>query len=107
MTDTHKPSATLTVSRGPDAGRNFTIGAAPVMVGRQAQCDIHIEDTWMSRRHARLAWTGTSYIVEDLGSTNGTFVNENRLEKDLPTPLTAGDELRFGDHSYQLQTSQK
>ena len=104
MTDTRKPSATLTVSRGPDAGRSFTLGAAPVTVGRQAQCDIHIEDTWMSRRHARIAWTGAEYIVEDLGSTNGTFINSERVVG--PRSLQPGDLLQLGDQvELAFQTS--
>ena len=95
MTDSIQPSAILTVSLGPGAGRSFTLGAAPVTIGRQAQCDIQIQDTWMSRRHAHIAWTGTSYIVEDLGSTNGTFVNGERVVG--PRALQTGDLLQLGD----------
>ena len=95
MADASQTGATLIISRGPGAGGRFDIGAAPVTIGRQAQCDIQIEDTWMSRRHARLAWTGTSYIVEDLGSTNGTFVNDQRVSG--PHALRSGDRLRLGD----------
>ena len=95
MTDSSRPAATLTISRGPAVGKRFEIGAAPVTIGRQAQCEIQIEDTWMSRRHARLAWTGIEYIVEDLGSTNGTFVNGERVVG--PRALRSSDRLQLGD----------
>ncbi len=95
MTESSRPVATLTVSRGPGVGRGFEIGAAPVTIGRQAQCAIQIEETWTSRRHARIAWTGTEYIVEDLDSTNGTFVNGERVVG--PHALRSGDRLQLGD----------
>jgi hypothetical protein len=95
MADSHRPGATLTLSRGPDAGRQFDIRAAPVTIGRQDQCDVQIAGTWVSRRHARIAWTGTGYIVEDLGSTNGTFVNGERVSG--PHALESGDRLQLGE----------
>lgn len=95
MTDSPQPAATLTTSRGPGAGREFGIGAAPVTIGRHEQCDLQVENTWMSRRHARIAWSGTEYVVEDLGSTNGTFVNGERISG--PRALRSGDLLQLGD----------
>ena len=95
MPGSRQPAATLTVSRGPGAGGRFDIGGAAVTIGRQAQCDVQVKDTWVSRRHARIAWTGTEYIVEDLGSTNGTFVNGERVAG--PRALKSGDLLRLGD----------
>jgi Tol biopolymer transport system component len=95
MADSRQPAATLTLSRGPGAGRRFDIGVAPVTIGRQAQCEIQVEGTWVSRRHARIAWTGTGYIVEDLGSTNGTFVNGARVGG--PRALRSGDRLQLGE----------
>lgn len=55
MADSGQATATLTLSRGPGAGEQFDIGAAAVTIGRQAQCDVQVEDTWVSRRHARIA----------------------------------------------------
>jgi hypothetical protein len=95
MADARRPAAALTVTRGPGAGRRFDFGAAPVTIGRQDQCEVQVEGTWVSRRHARLAWTGTEYIVEDLGSTNGTFVNGERVSG--PRALRSGDRLQLGD----------
>jgi hypothetical protein len=95
MTDSGRPTATLTLSRGPGAGTRFDIGAAPVTIGRQDQCEVQVEGTWVSRRHARLAWTGMGYIVEDLGSTNGTFVNGERVSGQHA--LRSGDRLQLGE----------
>jgi hypothetical protein len=95
MSGSHQPAATLAISRGPGVGKRFDLGAAPVTIGRHAQCDIQVEDTWMSRRHARIAWTGTEYIIEDLGSTNGTYVNGERIA--APRALKSGDLLQLGE----------
>jgi len=95
MTDSRQPAATLTMTRGPGAGRRFDIGAAAVTIGRDAQNDVPVEGTWVSRQHVRIAWTGTEYIVEDLGSTNGTFVNGERVGG--PRALRSGDFLQLGE----------
>ncbi len=95
MTVSHQSAASLTISRGPDAGRRFAIGAAVVTIGRGTQCDVQVAETWVSRRHARIAWSGTEYVVEDLGSTNGTFVNGVRVVGSRA--LRAGDRLQLGE----------
>ncbi len=95
MSDPHQPAATLTVSRGSGAGKSFEIGAAAVTIGRHDQCDIQVQDTWMSRQHARIVWSGSGYVVEDLGSTNGTFVNGERVAGSRA--LKSGDILRLGE----------
>lgn len=74
-------------------------------VGRSANNEIHIPAEKISRHHARLLVTGDNLELIDLGSTNGTFVNDDRLEKNTPVSLKAGDEVRFGDHSYQIKPS--
>jgi len=95
MADAHRSGAILTLTHGPAVGTRFDIGAAPVTIGRQDQCEVQVPGTWVSRRHARLAWTGTGYIVEDLGSTNGTFVNGERVSG--ARALKSGDRLQLGD----------
>ena len=95
MADSYRPGATLTLTRGPGVGTRFDVGAAPVTIGRQDQCDVQVAGTWVSRRHARLAWTGSGYVVEDLDSTNGTFVNGERVVG--PHALESGDRLQLGD----------
>ena len=86
-------------------GDTFHLVEGENRVGRSASNEIHIPAEKLSRHHARLLLAGDNLEVIDLGSTNGTFVNDARLEKNQPTPLKPGDDIRFGDHSYQVNTS--
>jgi len=74
-------------------------------VGRSASNEIHIPAEKISRHHARLLIAGDNLELIDLGSTNGSFVNDARLEKNKPVPLSLGNEIRFGDHSFELKLS--
>jgi adenylate cyclase len=67
-------------------------------IGRAAgQCDFVVANGTVSRRHARLTLTGEALQVEDLGSTNGTAVNDTKLDAGKPVALQAGAKLRLGD----------
>ncbi|MGB3398734.1 MAG: FHA domain-containing protein, partial [Candidatus Deferrimicrobiaceae bacterium] len=72
-------------------------------VGRAPTNEIHIVGEKISRFHARLVVTDGKVEILDLGSTNGTFVNDARLEKDQAVTLEAGDEIRFGDMVFHLK----
>jgi ABC-2 type transport system ATP-binding protein len=87
------PSVHLVVVEGPDTGREFEITARSV-VGRDPSVDIVIGDAEASGRHAAVAVDGDGLTVEDLGSTNGTFVNGERITG--PRRLAAGERVRFG-----------
>ena len=89
------PAATLTVFRGPEIGRQFDISATTVTIGRYSECDIQVRDKWVSRWHTRVSWNGIEYIVEDLGSTNGTFISGQRVG--APRALRSGDRLQLGE----------
>ena len=65
-----------------------------ITIGRDPANSITINDAEISRRHARLTYQGGKYVLEDLGSTNGTFVNGIRVQGEQP--LANGDSLRFG-----------
>ena len=86
--------ATLSVQHGPLAGQQFPITQSSVTIGRTASNEIVIDDSEVSRHHVRIAWNGRQFIIEDLGSTNGTFVNGARITS--PQPLGKGDSLRLG-----------
>ena len=90
----NRAAATLTVRRGPGVGRSFTVDAPAITIGRQEQCDFQVNDRWVSRRHARITWGGAGYLIEDLDTVNGTFVNGERVSR--PRALSSGDILQLG-----------
>ena len=85
----------LLVQQGPRAGQAFDLNRPVVTIGREAGNDIVLDDPQVSRQHARLTLQGASYMIEDLGSTNGSFINGRRVM--TPTPLNPGDKLGLGD----------
>jgi pSer/pThr/pTyr-binding forkhead associated (FHA) protein len=85
--------ACLIVRRGPAAGTKFTMDGDLTTVGRHPQSDIFLNDITVSRRHAELKRDGTKYMVSDLGSLNGTYVNRSRVDS---SSLSSGDELQIG-----------
>ena len=89
----------LIVERAPGhtPGMEYDIGEGAVM-GRGDQAEIRLEDPFASSRHARLVRQGGVIVVEDLGSTNGTYLNEELLTG--PQPLHRGDRVRIGDSEF-------
>ena len=88
------PAATLTlVNVKPDANEKHPLNGESVMVGRDRTCSIVLSHPAVSRRHARITMSGASWVLEDLKSANGTFVNNTRVER---AKLKAGDVVRFG-----------
>src|SRR6185436_15947784 len=79
---------------GANPGRRHTLSRAEHYVGRRSDLDLHIDVDSVSRRHARLVRSEEDWWVEDLGSTNGTFVNDDPVEK---RKLEDGDIVRFGE----------
>lgn len=76
--------------------------AGPVIsVGRQPGSDLHLSDSAISARHARLTYHHSQWWVEDLQSRNGTFLNSERLT--VPLVLADGDEVRFGGQSFRVE----
>ncbi|MEX0985222.1 MAG: FHA domain-containing protein [Actinomycetota bacterium] len=70
-------------------------------IGRGAECELRIEDTFASQQHARIFGKSGGWYVEDLGSTNGTYVNEQRLA--APALLQPGDRVRVGTTILELR----
>jgi len=69
--------------------------------GRAASCDVTLDDTYLSQVHMRVSARGPAMVVEDLGSTNGTYVNDKRLE--TPVRVAAGDQIRIGETVMELR----
>lgn len=86
----------LTMQSGPNPGSTYAIERQEVLIGRDLACDYLINDSEVSRRHARILQQGSATILEDLGSTNGTFVNGQRLSGSRV--LHPGDTLQIGDN---------
>ena len=89
----------LVVERAPghSPGMEYDVGEGAVM-GRGDHAEIRLEDPFASSRHARLLRQGAIVVIEDLGSTNGTYLNEELLTG--PQPLHAGDRVRIGDSEF-------
>ncbi len=85
----------LNMKIGPTPGKLIQLGKAELLVGRELSNDIVISDADVSRKHARLVQQGDSYLLEDVGSTNGTFVNGQRLT--APQLLRPDDRIRLGE----------
>ena len=83
----------LVVETGPQAGLAYVLGPGETVVGRGTDSDIFLEDITVSRHHARFTVDDSGLRVEDLGSTNGTYVNGQWADA---YALTAGDELIIG-----------
>jgi uncharacterized RDD family membrane protein YckC len=75
----------------------YSLRAARVLVGRSRSCDVRLKDDTVSRLHAALVWHGADLFLEDLGSSNGTYLNGRRLTD--AAPVVAGDVVRFGSVS--------
>jgi hypothetical protein len=86
---------TLTIRQGPRPNQTFELDQDIYAIGREAGNDIVVEDPQVSRRHARLTRQGNSYLLEDLGSTNGTFINGSRVT--VPVLLANGDLVGLAD----------
>ncbi len=80
---------------GPTPGATFSLEGDQLIIGRDSSSGVAINDAEVSRKHARLTFQGGKYVLEDLGSTNGTFVNGQRLAS--PTVLKSGDVVSLGE----------
>ncbi len=88
-------SAMLVVQRGPNAGSRYLLDADLVTAGRHPDSDVFLDDVTVSRRHAEFRRTGTGYLVRDVGSLNGTYVNRDRVDE---VTLSNGDEVQVGKY---------
>jgi pSer/pThr/pTyr-binding forkhead associated (FHA) protein len=85
--------AVLIVRSGPQAGDRFALSAGETRLGRHPDSEIMLDDITVSRRHAAIENTPEGYVVTDAGSLNGTYVNQERIERAV---LHHGDELQVG-----------
>jgi diguanylate cyclase (GGDEF)-like protein len=97
----HDPpqSACLVVIYGSELGKRITLDRTVTDCGRSLQMGIPLDDESVSRKHARFAWTGSGYVVTDLGSTNGTYVNDVSVRE---RALVDGDQIKIGRTIFKL-----
>jgi pSer/pThr/pTyr-binding forkhead associated (FHA) protein len=89
-------------SGGGRAGEHFVPQGERTTIGRSPDNDVFLDDVTVSRKHAVLLDRGGEYVIEDLGSLNGTFVNRRRIESG--TRLESGDEVQIGKYRLSFLT---
>jgi pSer/pThr/pTyr-binding forkhead associated (FHA) protein len=92
----------LVVVAGPQSGTTVALGRLPVTIGRADDCGLPLSDDYASNHHARLIPNGDGWQVEDTGSTNGTFVADNRITS--PVTVTVGTPIRIGQTVMELRS---
>lgn len=90
----HPLPRTLQVTEGPLSGKVIDLQGAPLMLGRAQEADLVLEDDYVSGRHARLFPQGSRWFLEDLGSTNGTYVSGSQLSRTVA--VEPGTPIRIG-----------
>ena len=93
LPDLPEGAGIMWVKRGPNAGSKFALDREVTRAGRHPDSDIFLDDITVSRRHAEFARTADGYVVRDVGSLNGTYLNRERIDE---APLANGDEVQIG-----------
>lgn len=91
----------LVVTEGPLTGARITLSDQPVLVGRADDSTLVLTDDYASTRHARLSQRGTEWYVEDLGSTNGTYLDRVKVTTAVRVPV--GTPIRIGKTAIELR----
>src|SRR5262245_56677088 len=85
----------LVVRNGHESGREFPLSGDRAVIGRDPDVDVSLRSKAVSHHHAQISRVHGDYFVEDLGSTNGTFLNGKRVDRRMP--LAVKDRLRVGE----------
>ena len=88
-------TALLVVKRGPNAGSRFLLDSEVTTAGRHPESDIFLDDVTVSRRHAEFVREPGGFVVRDVGSLNGTYLDRQRIEQ---AGLAGGDEVQIGKY---------
>ena len=98
---TQNESAALGVTAGGLAGTSLRLKPGGTLIGRNPECALVLDDDYASGRHCRVFHDGSGWVVEDLGSTNGTFVGNRPITE--PTPISPGGSIRIGRTVIELR----
>lgn len=96
--------AWLYVCDGPQAGRDFRLGARTTIGRNPMECDVILSDKKVSEKHARIQREGDEFVIYDLASTNGTYVNGRRTQKRI---LGDNDEIKIGETTLIFKVTPK
>ena len=97
-------TALLLVLRGPNTGARFLLDSQLTTTGRHPDSDIFLDDVTVSRKHAVFQQEGDVFVVRDVGSLNGTYVNRERIDS---ATLRAGDEVQIGKYRLVFYTPRR
>jgi pSer/pThr/pTyr-binding forkhead associated (FHA) protein len=91
----------VAILEGGNKGEVISLDKAPLLIGRGNDAAIRLDDDYVSTRHARIGTSGDQWYVEDLGSTNGTYVGNSRISQ--PTAISLGTQIRIGKSILELR----
>ena len=91
----------LVITKGAKAGLEMPLGDGPLTIGRSQESNLVIRDDYTSTHHARLMLWNGRWVVQDLDSTNGTFLADERVT--VPTPVPTGATVTIGQTSFELR----
>jgi pSer/pThr/pTyr-binding forkhead associated (FHA) protein len=91
----------VVILEGGNKGETVSLDQAPLLIGRGNDAAIRLDDDYVSTRHARIASSGDQWYVEDLGSTNGTYVGNSRISQ--ATAIQLGTQVRIGKTILELR----
>jgi len=94
--------ACLVVIYGDDMGRRVPLAKEQLIIGRSSKCELQVDQESVSRNHARITYDDKSYVIQDLGSTNGTYVNDELVDS---IALRDGDQLKIGRTIFKFISS--
>lgn len=97
-----RTSALLIMQRGPSSGARFLLDAQKTVAGRSVDADIFLDDVTVSRRHAEFVREGDDFVMRDIGSLNGTYINRTRIDSAV---LRSGDEVQIGKYRLTFHPS--
>jgi pSer/pThr/pTyr-binding forkhead associated (FHA) protein len=99
---TRKTANNIVITEGALEGTVIPLGTTPITIGRAADSTIVLDDDFVSTNHARLTPNGKQWVIEDLGSTNGTWIDRDRVN--APTVLRPRVTIRIGRTSMELRS---
>ena len=95
------PATRLVITSGPKEGLELPLPSGPLTIGRSSESGLVIRDDYTSTHHARLMLWNDEWVIQDLDSTNGTFLSGSRVT--LPTPVPVGTPVRIGTTTFELR----